>query len=108
MCFLANLHRYGTRLQLRCGFEDIFSAHASPQHDLPGPIEGREAAIVLAQVDPENSDLHGSILSSSGIGLTLRVEGLGIAEPWEFHADAGDAQDRGTVVADQPPREADQ
>ena len=26
-------------------------------HDLPGAVEGREAAVVLAQVDPENSDL---------------------------------------------------
>jgi hypothetical protein len=72
MCSPASLHRHGTRLQLRYGVEDIFSAHASPEHNLSRAIEGREAAVVLVQVDPEHSDLHGSILSSSGIGsLTL-------------------------------------
>src|SRR5712691_4409287 len=29
-------------------------------------------------------------------------------QPWEFHADAGDTQDRGAMVADQPAGEADQ
>jgi len=29
-------------------------------------------------------------------------------QPWQFYADAGDAEDRGAVVADQPAREADQ
>src|ERR1700716_4164305 len=29
-------------------------------------------------------------------------------QPWQFHADAGDAADRGAVVADQPARQADQ
>src|SRR5271168_1491951 len=29
-------------------------------------------------------------------------------QPWQLHADAGDAKDRGAVVADQPAREADQ
>ena len=29
-------------------------------------------------------------------------------QPWQFHADAGDAEDGGAVVADQPAREADQ
>jgi hypothetical protein len=48
MCSPASLHRDCHRLQLGHDFEDIFSAHAPPHHDLPGAINAREAAYVLA------------------------------------------------------------
>jgi hypothetical protein len=61
-------------------FEHVFSAHPSPHHDLSRAINAREAAYVLAQVDPENSDLHGLLLSSSGIG-NLNLPGGGAGHP---------------------------
>jgi hypothetical protein len=75
VCSPASLHRHGTRLQLRYGFGDILGARVGA-HDLPGAVEDCEAEVVLAQVDPENSDFHGSI--------------------------PGDARDSETVAADQP------
>ena len=79
MCSPASLHRDCLRLQLGHDFEDIFSAHAPPHHDLPGAIKAREAAYVLAQVDSNNRDLHWLspfLLSSSS--LRLPVEGRAI------------------------------
>jgi hypothetical protein len=49
---------HNVRLQLGDQLQHIFSAHAPPDHNLPRAIKARQAAKVLAQVDPNNRDLH--------------------------------------------------
>src|SRR6202049_2190740 len=54
----ASLHRHHARLQLRHHLADILSAYAPPHHDLSRTTKARKAAYILAQVDPNNRDLH--------------------------------------------------
>jgi hypothetical protein len=54
----ASLHRDHLRPQLRHDLADILSAHPPPHHDLSRAIKASKAANILAQVDPNNRDLH--------------------------------------------------
>jgi hypothetical protein len=58
----AGLHRYRAGPQLSRKLYHAFAAQASPQHDGSAVIQPDDAAAVLAQINPENCDLHGYAL----------------------------------------------
>src|SRR3974390_626201 len=54
----ARLHCYDARRQFRCKLDNSLTAHASPQHNGSADIQANDAAAVLAQINPQNRDLH--------------------------------------------------
>jgi hypothetical protein len=58
MCPAARLHCYDAPLQFCRKLDNSLTAHASPQHNGSTGIQPDDAAAVLAQINPENRDLH--------------------------------------------------
>jgi hypothetical protein len=54
----AGLHRYNAWPQLARKLDHSLAMHASPQHNGSAVVEPHDAAAVLAQINPENRDLH--------------------------------------------------
>jgi hypothetical protein len=54
----AHLHGHDARLQLDRKLDNSLTAHATPQHDGSPVIQPNDAAAVLAQINPDNRDLH--------------------------------------------------
>jgi hypothetical protein len=58
MCPATRLHCYDARLQFYRKLDNALTAHASPQHDGSPVIQPDDAAAVLAQINPQNRNLH--------------------------------------------------
>jgi hypothetical protein len=56
----ARLHCHDTRHQTAGELDDIRPMHASTNDDMPAIVQSHDAAAVLAEVNPENRNLHGT------------------------------------------------
>ena len=54
------LHRDDTRHQTTSKLDDTGPMHASTNDDVPAIVQSHDAAAILAEVNPENCNLHGT------------------------------------------------
>ena len=80
MSAAAGLHSNDARRQRgREGHEGV-AANAPAQYDFAGPVQSNDAAAVLAEINSQNCDLHGSapILNQAGQLTPAAEEGQAI------------------------------
>src|SRR3954451_6871583 len=81
VCSAASLHRHHAARQLRRQLDHTVPLQAPPQNDPPTGVQTHDTAAVLAQVDPQNRDLHRTSSHPSACPASLHHQEGGAGHP---------------------------